>query len=131
MIKIPFHPDAPLLLFECRIEYKSIAVVWLALDTGASTTIIANEVLHNIGFHSESLKEFVTLGDASQSHLVPKVEVPCFSLGNLAVKNLEVLSYTLPEEHGIDGLIGLNFLRRFKKFIVDFEQATLFLQNYS
>jgi len=44
-------------------------------------------------------------------------------------RNIFSPCYTLPEEHGIDGVIGLNFLRHFKRFAVDFEQTLLTLSN--
>ncbi|MFQ5641395.1 MAG: TIGR02281 family clan AA aspartic protease [bacterium] len=127
MKEIPFTPSDTLVGFECRIEYKGIAVVWMALDTGASRTIIPTEVLRNIGFQEDSLKNIVSFGDASQTHLAPIVKLPSFSVGNATVSNLEALAYTLPEKLGIDGLIGLNFLQYFKKFTVDFEESKLLL----
>jgi len=43
--------------------------------------------------------------------------------------NIEALCYTIPEEHGIDGVIGLNYLRRFRKIILDFENGVLTLER--
>jgi hypothetical protein len=49
-----------------------------------------------------------------------------FSLADAKIDNLDALVYTIPEEHGIDGVIGLNFLRQFN-IGLDFKQGILTL----
>ena len=129
MIELHFNPNAPLLIFPCTIEYHNIRRVWLALDTGASTTVIRENALRDIGYAPELLREFVSFGDASQSHLVPKVTLKSLSLADAKVENIEVLCYTIPEEHGIHGVIGLNFLHHFN-IGLDFEQGMLTLERF-
>ena len=116
------------LSFFATIEYHCIGEVWLALDTGASTTIVCEEALIAIGCSPEALTEFVSFGDASQSHIVPKATLKFFSLAGAKVENLEVLCYTIPEEHGIDGVIGLNFLHHFN-LNLNFERGILALEK--
>jgi clan AA aspartic protease (TIGR02281 family) len=128
MSVIPYIDDATLLLFKCKVEYLKIGVVRMALDTGATVTILSHDVLQNIGFQPDEMQDIVEFGDASQPHTVPKVIVPSFSIGDVTVADLEILCYTLPEKYGLNGLIGLNFLRRFKRFTVDFEKACLVLE---
>lgn len=130
MTQLPFDPKAPLLIFPCHIKYRRSGRVWLALDTGASTTIIRESILRVIGYTSELLTAFATFGDASQSHFVPKVILKSFSLAGAKVENLEVLCHTIPEEHGIDGVIGLNFLRHFN-LNLSFEQGILMLERFN
>jgi hypothetical protein len=60
---------------------------------------------------------------------VPKVTLKSLSLETARQENVEALAYTLPEEYGIDGVIGLNFLRRFKRVTLDFEQGVITLEN--
>jgi predicted aspartyl protease len=128
MTKLPFDSNAPLLVFPCHIEYQRIGEVWLALDTGASTTIICEGALIAIGYSLEAISEFATFGDASQSHLVPKVILKSFSLASAKVDDIEALCYTIPEEYGVDGVIGLNFLRHFNVKL-DFEHGILTLNR--
>gem|GEM_PF-6236526 len=68
-------------------------------------------------------------GDASKTHLVPKVLLKSFSLADAKIDNLEALSYTIPEEYGIDGVVGLNFLRQFN-ISLDFERGMLTLNRF-
>jgi predicted aspartyl protease len=129
MTQLHFDPNADSLIFHCQVEHHRTRMVWLVLDTGASTTILRESVLHDIGYSPEDLTEFVSFGDASQSHTVPKIVLKSFSLATANVKNLEVLCYSLPEEYGIDGVVGLNFLRHFNLFL-NFEQGILTLNKF-
>ena len=80
MTRLPFDPNAFLLVFPCRIEYQRSILVDLALDTGASTTIVCEEALIAIGYSPESLTEFASFSDASQSHIVPKATIKSLRL---------------------------------------------------
>lgn len=124
-----YFDAAALLLFQCAIEHKSIHRIWLALDTGASTTMVSPEVLQKIGFQPEEMQTLATFGDASRDHIVPQMSIPSFRIGDVTVKELEALSYALPEAHDIDGVLGRNFLRHFKRFTVDFKQSVLVLEK--
>lgn len=128
MNTIPYIDDTMLLLFKCRVEYLKIGWVRMALDTGATVKILSQEVLQHIGFQPDEMQDLVEFGDASQPHIVPNVVVLSFSIGDATVSDLEVLCYTLPERYGLNGLIGLSFLRRFTRFTVDFEKACLVLE---
>ena len=128
MSKTPFNPDAAILPFECGIEFKSRHIFILALDTGSSYTLISEAAAIQVGFDLEQVTETVSFGDASQHHIAPKVTLKSFSLADAKIDNLDVLIYTLPEEHGIDGVIGLNFLRYFN-IGLDFKQGILTLNR--
>lgn len=56
------------------------------------------------------------------------VALRSFSLADTKIENMEALCYTLPEEHGIDGVIGLNFLRHFK-VTLDFGDGILYIER--
>jgi predicted aspartyl protease len=130
MIQLPFHPEAHLLIFPRTIEYQDVTSVLLVLDTGASTTTIRESTLRDIGYPPEALTDLVPFSDASQSHLVPRVTLKSFILAGAEVENLEVLAYTIPEEYGIYGVIGLNFLRYFN-LNLSFEQGSLTLERFN
>lgn len=129
MIKLTFEPKSPLLIFPGTVEFRDSRTAWLALDTGASMTTISESTLLAIGFTPETMGQLTTFGDASRSHLVRKVTLKSFSLTRARVENLEVLCYTFPEEYGIDGVIGLNFLRQFN-ISLDFQRGVLMLRKF-
>lgn len=45
-------------------------------------------------------------------------------LGDLRLANLEVVCHDIPELAGIEGLLGLNFLRHFR-VVIDYPSAIL------
>ena len=128
MTVAPFPPNAPVLLFDCTIEFHTKLTLIMALDTGSSYTVIREAAARKIGFELDKVQEWVTIGDASQHHIAHKVTLKSFSLADAKIDSLDVLIYTLPEEHGIDGIIGLNFLRQFN-IGLDFKQGILTLNR--
>ena len=126
MTKVRFDPNEPLLIFGCMVEYHSRAFLDLALDTGASSTVISEKIAQEIGYDLSRVSKQTTFSDASQTHLVSEVTLKSLSLATARVENIKVLCYTMREEHGIDGVIGLNFIRQFK-IVMDFETGILTL----
>jgi len=57
------------------------------------------------------MRQFCSLSAALNSRIVPKLTLKSLSLVDARVEDIQVLCYTLPEEYGFDGVIGLNFLR--------------------
>jgi len=128
MIEIPFDPDADALLFECAVEFQTIRNALVALDTGASTVMLSQEILESVGYDLDTIAERESFGDASCEHTAPKVMLTALSLDKARLEHVEALCYTLPAYLGIDGVIGLNFLRRFKKVSLNFDDGILILE---
>ena len=134
MTQLPFPPQTPLIVFPCQIEYRRRIFINVAIDTGTSITIISEKAATEVGFDLTKLAEQTSFSDASQTHIVPLITLKSLCLGRATIENLQALCYTLPAEHGIDGVIGLNFLRpwpgrQFKRVILDFEQGLLILEK--
>jgi predicted aspartyl protease len=97
----------------------------LAIDTGASYTMISNEAILSIGPNPSlhALRKIeVTTG--SGIIFVPVIKIPRFRALGYEIKNLEVICHTLPPESSVEGLLGLNFLRAFK-ITFDFPKNTI------
>ncbi len=129
MIQFNFAPDANLIVFPCVVKHSKEIITLLALDTGASSVILSEEVLDLTGYDVKSVIDRADFSNASQSHRVPVVLLDSFGLPGAEESNIEALCYTVPEEHGIEGVIGLNYLRRFRKVILDFENGMLTLER--
>ena len=119
---------AEILIFRCRVEYKRIRQARLALDTGASLVALSRDILEGIGFSLDTVTDYESFGNASQSHTVRKVTLTALSIDNARLEDVEALCYTLPASYGIDCVIGFNFLRRFRKVLLDFERGLLVLE---
>ncbi len=102
------------------------AVLRLALDTGATRTMINSEHLIVVGCALNHDAEKVKVTTGSGVEFAPLVKLQrVVGLGQERVE-LPVLAHTLPPTAGIDGLLGLDFLRG-HKLEIDFRQGRLWL----
>ncbi len=100
----------------------------MILDTGASITIISHEVALAIGCDPAKAPRRLDIMTASSVEVVPIIEIPSITVLNHQVKRLEVACHTLPLVSPVDGLLGLNFLRRFDLHL-NFRSGTLELNR--
>lgn len=101
-----------------------IAYYKLALDTGATSTIISVDLLAIVGYDPVAAKEHRRITTGSGTALAPVIEV--LKLGALGreLSGLPVLAHTVPASAGIDGVLGLDFLRG-TVLHVDFQKGAI------
>jgi predicted aspartyl protease len=130
MSQHPFNPQGPLLEFWCNVRHNGMqARLGMALDTGATWVTVAEARLTALGYDLANVTTSVPFGDASQSHIAPRVTLDSFGLVGAEEPDIECLAYTLPARYGIDGVIGLNYLRRFRRVTLDFDSGVLTLER--
>ena len=100
---------------------------FLALDTGATTTLMDPIVLLSTGFDPSTATEHVFITAASGVLYVPKVEVNALEAMGIRRPSLKVLAMPLPPSAGIDGLLGLDFFRD-KRLTIDFRKGQIDLR---
>ena len=101
-------------------------VLRCALDTGATRTMISVAMLETVGYDPglEPDRVQVTTGSGVESAPLVKLQrVVAFSQERV---DLPVLAHTLPPTAGIDGLLGLDFLRE-RLLEIDFRKGLLSL----
>jgi len=103
---------------------SSTAILRLALDTGATRTLVNTRILTTIGCDpglAEERVEVTTGSGVEYSPLVPVDHMTCLGIQRT---DMMVLSHTLPPSTGIDGLLGLDFLRGFR-LVIDFHNGSI------
>ena len=85
--------------------------VFVALDTGASTTMIPTEVAVDLGYDLSNPNE--RMMTANGIVLANRITVHKLTAIGETVENVDVVCHDLPEGSIIEGLLGLNFLRHF------------------
>lgn len=101
-------------------------VLRLALDTGATATMINAGPLVAIGYDPSLSPQRVQVTTGSGVEYVPQVQIARLkSLGQERM-NFPILCHTLPPSASIDGLLGLDFLRG-QKLVVDFREGRVSL----
>lgn len=83
----------------------------LALDTGASSTSINRERLLSLGYDLSANAESSRIVTGSRVEFAPEITIAKFSALRQQRQEFSVLAFDLPEEAGVDGVLGLDFFR--------------------
>lgn len=85
----------------------------LVLDTGASLTLIVPELLDGLGYNPRDGIGRTTITSALGQEAGYTIRVARFSALGFSVPDFVIHAHDLADNAGIDGLLGLNFLRHF------------------
>ena len=111
---IPFNPIAKSIFLRLKVDSINgdrTRDILVALDTGASTTMIPPEVATDLGYDlSNPNEQMIT---ASGIVLTKRITVRKLTAIGEMVENIDVVCHDLPEGSIIEGLLGLDFLRHF------------------
>ena len=102
-------------------------VVELALDTGATTTVINQSALQYAGVRLD--KEGKPAEITTGSGIASVLEVRLARIHALGKKKTDfsILCHTLPPSASVDGVLGLDFLRG-QRLVIDFRAGLLALE---
>lgn len=110
-----FHKTGPLLLARSFVEGPSgKAYPKLLLDTGSAYTLISQEILESIGCSPALPKRTQRIITGSGYEIVPVVAVNKLHCIGCLLENFEILAHTLPLGTYVEGLLGMDFMCRFK-----------------
>ena len=99
-------------------------VVSLLIDTGASHTIASWETLLSLGTDPTASASRKPITTANGLVWMPQVEVEGFHALGQTVASFEVLAHTIPLGSQVDGVLGMDFLRKFE-FKIKLKQAVI------
>ena len=118
MPRVIYDPSASSIVVDLLLEAsdaKSSLLIPVVLDTGASLTIVATDIMAQLGYDpanpSLGRQRIIT---GSGVEYAPRTAVRSATAIGQKVANLEVLCHDIPPESGVDGLLGLSFLKHFK-----------------
>jgi len=104
-------------------------ILRLALDTGATTTMISAAPLATIGYDPALSPDRVQVTTGSGVEFVPRLQVSGLKVLGQELLAFPVLCHTLPPSATIDGLLGLDFLRG-KKVTIDFRRGQITFDSF-
>ena len=109
-----FNPVGELIVLRLTVggvDPDTFRNVFVALDTGASNTMIPTEVAADLGYDlSKPNEQMMT---ANGIVLANRIAVRKLTAIGETVENIDAVCHDLPEGSIIEGLLGLNFLRHF------------------
>jgi hypothetical protein len=111
---IPFDPQKDLILIRAKL-YGPLKErdVLLALDTGASGTLISPEFLDDVGYSARDAIGFSGVSSVVGQELGYRLKIKRFEALGFAFDDFLIRAHDFEESSGIDGLLGLNFLKNF------------------
>lgn len=124
-MKYSFDPSRRLIVVGAELVGPAgTAVLQLALDTGATRTLIDSTLLLGIGYDPVVAKERVRVTAGSGVEFAPLLSISQLTALGLSCANLSVLALTLPGSAGVDGLLGLDFLQN-TILMIDFKLGAI------
>jgi len=114
------------LVIPCRLneDYR----YWLLVDTGAAITMLSHRVAEEMSLDCEHPLRQARVASVHQVVWAPVVRLASLQVGSQRLSDVEVLVAPLPAELRVDGVLGVNFLERFRPTF-EFEQAVLVLRR--
>lgn len=86
----------------------------LLVDTGSSYTVLRSNLLNALGCDLQNLLRTIRITTGGGIVEVPVVTVPWFGCLGQRLGNFPLVAYTLPATTFVDGLLGMDFLSRFR-----------------
>lgn len=126
MYQLRFDPKTPSLIVDTYLEGKIILHAKFVLDTGASFMVIPWWIAAGLGLKIDP-KNLTPTTTASTVENVPLSMIPKVTSLDKTVRNVAYIIKDLPPEAGVDGLLGLSFLRNFR-LSIDFKKGILKLE---
>lgn len=106
------------------------AVVRLALDTGATRTLISASLLVAVGYDPAATLERTEVTTGSGVEFAALVSIGKIEALGRGFTQFPVLAHTLQPSAGVDGVLGLDFLRG-QLLSIDFQNGRLTLAEPS
>jgi len=125
-MKITFDPHSPIIVITpafIGVNDKKKKID-MALDTGATYTMIPWDIAEVLGYKPDLSKERIELITASGVERAPIITLNSISVSDKRARNIKVVVHDLPPKSYVDGLLGLSFLRNFK-ISLDFRNGFL------
>ena len=126
-MKITFDPTQGLIVVPTRLHGLGIdAIVRLALDTGATGSMINWDVAVLLGYDPASAKERIQVTTGSGVEFAPRIVVKKVEVLGRSLENFPMLCHTLPPSAIVDSLLGLDFFRGVR-LVVDLQAGIITL----
>ena len=111
-MSVCFDPEEGLVVVPALVTGPSgTAVLRLALDTGATKTLVSSSLLVALGYDPAAGAELVEVTTGSGVESAARITVAEILALEQERRDFPVLAHTLPPSAGVDGVLGLDFLR--------------------
>lgn len=120
-----FPSDGSVIVLDADISNNITVHARLVLDTGATFVVLPWRIINALDIRIDP-DLLVRMSTASTVESTPLVVLPKMKVLGNTVNNVQCLVKDLPPESGVDGLLGVSFLRHFN-LTLDFVHGKLTL----
>jgi aspartyl protease family protein len=111
-MKFSFEPEYGLVYVRVKIVCgERDMILNLALDTGASATMISAKRLAEVGYDLDKPEDEIYITTGSGLIFVPKITIEKLMALGETKANFTAIAHDLPPTASVDGVLGLDFLR--------------------
>jgi len=122
-----FNPHEGLIIVQARLWGPTGDThARLALDTGATRTIVNAAILVSIGYDPVVVPGRVPMTTGSGVEFVPRLAVDRIEALGKVRTNFPLICHTLPPTAPVDGVLGLDFLRS-QRLTINFRKGRITL----
>ena len=122
-MSLDFDPKEGLIIVPTRLWGPSgDTVIRLALDTGATGSMINWDLIVLLGYDPAATPNRVQMTTGSGVEFVPVVSIQKIQALNFIKNDFAILCHTLPPTATVDGVLGLDFFRD-KKLSIDLRRG--------
>ena len=127
-MRFSFEPEFGLVYVRVKVVCRNRElIVNLALDTGASATMISAKRLAEVGYDLDKPENEIYITTGSGLIFVPKIKIEKITALGKSKENFSVIAHDLPPTASVDGVLGLDFLRE-NILMIDFQQGQIELK---
>jgi len=120
-----FDSDEKVVVVQVRIwGPRGRTIVRLALDTGATQTLLNWDMTIALGYDPSASPSRVQITTGSGVEFAPTITLDKIEALGIERLQFQVLCHTLPPSAGLDGLLGLDFLRG-HRVVLDFRAGAI------
>ena len=124
---VQFDPAEDVILVSATIQGPvRSTVILLVLDTGATLTVLTPRILEFVGYVAEDQPARIRITTGSGTEYGTRVIVRRIECLGMERIEMPIVCYDFPPSAGIQGVLGLDFLRE-HKLVIDMREGTLCL----
>lgn len=101
----------------------------LLVDTGASFTIIPKSILEDLGYDlNNPLRYQSIITGQGKTQPLPIIQLSWFNSMGQLIENFEVITYDLPRQLQVSGVLGMDYLQR-RKAVISLHKAVIYFED--
>lgn len=126
---VQFTPAGQYMLVNALVNQRVTAK--LHVEQRAAYTILSSELAQTLGIEITARTSEMRFELGGHTYAAPLVNLPSLKIGGMEVRNIPTLIWNLSEYPGIDGFLGMTFLRHFQIEIKEQERLVVLTKTYS